>query len=395
MATTNDAADEADGSVTAAVGAGSGYTVSATAGTAAVAVRDDDDPAPVADPCVVALSGDGSVTGQWAAGCGSSARAGRYARFYTFSLDSPSRVTIDLESTADTYMYLRRVLGQKSGGVLASNDDGGDGYNSRISRRLEVGGYTIAATTYRASTAGPFTLTVDGIPAQTVVQPDPEVSVTAGADVTEGGDAVFTVSAVPTPASALDVTVAITATGDFGVSPGSRTVTITTSGSAVLTVATANDSTDEADGSVTATLNTGSGYTVSATASTAFVAVADDDDPAPTPSKPSITVGDATAGEGDGAIEFTVELSAASAGTVTVYYSIWDGTATAHDDYRPEWGSVVFAPGETSKTVPVSLIDDRTSGEGTETLTLRLRLFDTTHATLTDTSAQGTITDND
>ena len=44
VATTDDGADEADGSVTAAVNTGSGYTVSATAGTATVAVFDDDDP---------------------------------------------------------------------------------------------------------------------------------------------------------------------------------------------------------------------------------------------------------------------------------------------------------------------------------------------------------------
>ncbi len=699
VATVNDSADEADGSVTATVRVGSGYTVSSSAGSATVAVADDD-PAPPADPCVAALSGDGSVSGVWAAGCGSSARSGRFARFYSFSLDSPGRVTIDLESTADTYLYLRRGVGQRSGAALASNDDSGGSYNSRISRQLAAGGYTIEATTYRASTAGSFTLTVDGIGAQTVVQPMPEVSVAAGADVDEGGDATFTVSAVPAPSAALDVTVAVTATGDFGVSPGSHTVTVPTTGTATLTIATAGDSADEADGTVTATLSSGSGYTVSATASsavvavadddaavcvpslpsdavtvsvvtgwrdqyshaehqqrwdrvlaalgvdtgetamtvadaqavkaqfdnsrwdrtvrtlqamaqcdsdpppaadpevsitagagvteggdatftitadpaplaaltvevtvaqsgdfgvspgsrsvtvptsgsvtltvataddsadeadgsvtvtvdtgsgytvsqsagtatvavaddddppavtpevsitaggniteggdatftitadpapaaaltvdvtvaqsgdygattgtrqvtvttsgsvtftvattndsadetdgtvtatvdggngytvsatagTATVAVADDDDPAPPASKPSITVGDATAGEGDGAVEFTVELSAASAGTVTVYYSIWGGTATAYDDYLPAWGSVVFAPGETSKTVPVSLVDDRASGEGAETFTLRLRLFDTTHATLTDTSAQGTITDND
>ena len=299
VATANDSADEADGSVTATIGAGTGYTVSATAGSATVAVSDDDDPAPaVVDPCVVALSGDGSVTGQWAAGCGSSARAGRFARFYTFSLGSPSRVTVDLESTADTYLYLRRGPAQKSGAALAFNDDY-NGYNSRISRQLAAGDYTIEATTYRASTARKFTLTVDGIPAQTVVQPDPEISVTAGADIDEGGNAVFTVTADPAPASALDVTVAVTVAGDFGVSPGSRTVTVPTTGTATLTVATTNDAADETDGSVTATLNTGSGYTVSATASTAFVAVADDDDPPPAvcvPSLPSdaVTVSEVT-----------------------------------------------------------------------------------------------------
>ena len=279
VATTGDAADEADGSVTARVSAGTGYAVSATAAAASVAVADDDDgPVSTGDPCVAALSGDGSVTGEWAAGCVSSVRGGRYARFYSFSLDAPSRVRVDLVSSADTYLYLRAGSARKSGAALAFDDDGGDGYDSRISRTLAAGGYTIEATTYHASAAGPFTLTVAGIPTQTVVQPDPEVSIAAGAGVTEGGDAIFTVTAVPAPSAGLDVAVAVTQSGDFGVSPGSRTVTVPATGSATLTVATTDDSADEADGSVTAALSAGSGYTVSAAAASASVAVADDDD---------------------------------------------------------------------------------------------------------------------
>ena len=49
MATVDDAADEADGSVTAALAAGTGYTVSASQGAATVAVADNDD-APSVNP---------------------------------------------------------------------------------------------------------------------------------------------------------------------------------------------------------------------------------------------------------------------------------------------------------------------------------------------------------
>ena len=712
VSTVGDSVDEADGSVTATIGAGSGYTVSVTAGSASVAVQDDDVAVPAGDPCVAVLSGDGSVTGVWAAGCVSSARAGRFARFYSFSLDASSRVRVDLQSSVDTYLYLRAGQGQVSGAVLESDDDGGDGYDSRISSTLAAGDYTIEATTYNLRTAGPFTLTVAGIGAQTAVQPDPEVSVAADADIDEGDDATFTVTAVPAPSAALDVTVTVAQAGGFGVSPGPRTVTVPASGSATLTVATtndstdepdgsvtatvaagsgyrvsaaagsasvavaddddgppppsvcvpslpsdavtvsevtgwrdghsgsahvlrwnrvlaalgadtgaaamtveqsranesqfmysrwdrvtrtlealeqcddpppppppdpevsvtagsgiteggdaaftvtadpapsapltvdvtvaqsgdfgvaagarqvtipttgsvtlavatANDSTDEADGSVTVTLDAGTGYTVSQTAAAATVAVADDDDPAPPPSadpvisiiagsgiteggdaaftvtadpapaapltvevtiaqtgdygavtgsrtvtvptsgtvtlivatagdaadepdgsvtaavdaasgytvsttagtatvavadddpapppppslsKPTITVDDATAGEGDGAVEFTVRLSAASSAAVTVYYAANPGTAMPYADYLPDWGRITFAPGDTSKTVQVSLIDDRTPGEADETFVLKLILSDTAHATLADSQAQGTITDND
>ncbi|WP_420610236.1 PEP/pyruvate-binding domain-containing protein [Candidatus Poriferisodalis sp.] len=270
-----DQEDEPHSLVTVSLVADDAYDID-SASSASTLVRDDDlgD-----DLCTSVLSGDGNVSGTWVSECGSEDRSGRYAWFYVFSLGGSSEVTIDLMSSADTYLYLRRGLGQKSGAALALNDDGGDGYNSRIRRSLGAGDYTIEATTFRASTAGSFTLKLDGIPTQTAVQPKPEISIVAGADIDEGSDAVFTVTADPVPVAALDVTVAVTATGDFGVSPGSRTVTIPTSGSATLTVATANDSADDVDGSVTATVSAGSDYTVSATTGAATVAVQDDDVP--------------------------------------------------------------------------------------------------------------------
>ena len=89
------------------------------------------------------------------------------------------------------------------------------------------------------------------------------------ASVTEGGSAAFTVSASPAPASSLTVGLTISQTGSFVVAggTGSKTVTVPTSGSATYSVATVDDSTDEANGSVRATLVAGSGYTLHTTAS--------------------------------------------------------------------------------------------------------------------------------
>ena len=108
----------------------------------------------------------------------------------------------------------------------------------------------------------------------------PEVTIAAGAAVTEGGNAVFTLTASPAPAAALPVSVSVAAAGDYGITAGTRTVTIPTTGSATLTLATADDGTDEPDGSVTATVQAGSGYTVGS-AATGTVAVRDDDLPPP------------------------------------------------------------------------------------------------------------------
>ena len=291
VATSDDSSDEADGSVTATLNSGSGYTVSEAAGSATVAVSDDD-LAPV-DVCVTALSGDGSVTGEWTGECDSVGRSGRYARFFTFSLDNQAAVRINLESSWDTYMFLRSGLG-RDGQKLHHDDDGGNGRNSQISESLAAGEYTIEATTYGREKTGAFTLTVVGLPDQAPPAAGPEISIAAGADITEGGDATFTVTATPTPSANLDVTVEVSQSGDYA-STGSQTVTIPTTGSQTLTVTTTDDANDEPDGSVTATISTGTGYTVSSSASAATVAVSDDD----APKVPEISIaadGDVTEG---------------------------------------------------------------------------------------------------
>ena len=111
--------------------------------------------------CTQRLSGDGSVTGRWAAGCNSSERSGRYARYYEFTLSERREVTLYLQSSTDPYLYLRSGAQQRSGRAVAYDDDGGRGYDSRIRRTLEAGTYTIEATTFNPGT-GTFTLTLFG-----------------------------------------------------------------------------------------------------------------------------------------------------------------------------------------------------------------------------------------
>ena len=106
----------------------------------------------------------------------------------------------------------------------------------------------------------------------------PEVSISRGRGVTEGGNATFTLTASPAPAAALTVDVAVTESGGYATA-GTRQVTVPTGGTATFTVATVDDGADEPDGSVTATVTAGSGYTVSSSQGTATVAVTDNDDP--------------------------------------------------------------------------------------------------------------------
>ena len=106
-----------------------------------------------------------------------------------------------------------------------------------------------------------------------------------------------------------------------------------------------------------------------------------------------LAVADARAEEGrDETIDFAVTLAPASPAAVSVDYATADGSATAGEDYTASSGTLVFAPGETSKTVAVPVLDDAID-EGEETFTLALS--DPSGATIADAEAVGTITNSD
>ena len=129
--------------------------------TLTVAVTDSTAPTPSPSACVQPLTSE-VTQGSWSADCLSTRRDNSYARAYTFSISQQSDVTIDLQSQTDTYLYLLSGTGA-SAAYLDENDDidtdGGD-YNSRITRTLAAGDYTIEATTYDERATGDFTLTV-------------------------------------------------------------------------------------------------------------------------------------------------------------------------------------------------------------------------------------------
>ena len=112
------------------------------------------------DDCIQTVSSDGTLNGQWASGCDSETRSGSHARYYTFTLDASSEVTVTLESSAaDTYLYLREG-DATSGTALHENDDHDGKTTSQITETLASGTYTVEATTYRSGTTGSFNLTI-------------------------------------------------------------------------------------------------------------------------------------------------------------------------------------------------------------------------------------------
>ena len=116
-----------------------------------------------------------------------------------------------------------------------------------------------------------------------------------------------------------------------------------------------------------------------------------DDDPVPT-----LSIGDQTVTEGDsGTVEatFTVTLSTVSGRTVTVGYASANGTATSPADYTAvALTTLTFDPGQTTRTVTVSVNGD-VFDEPDETF--NVNLSGAVGATIVDSIAVGTITDDD
>ena len=298
LATAGDSTDEPDGSVSVTVAAGSGYTVGSS-GSGTVSVRDDDDPAtPAVDPALVA-----EVRAMAAQTQHGAAHVKRWRRvLVAFGVEEYPGLT-------PTTLAEAKANAQKYSSPLWP----------RIVEALEK---------------------LEAAPDTPPLTP-PEIAVSAGSAVTEGGDAVFTLTATPAPAADLAVSVSVAADGDWGVTAGSRTVTIPASGSVTLTLATAGDDADESDGSVTVTVADGSGYTVGS-AGSGTVAVRDDDAPLPV-----VTLAAGAAVTEGGNAVFTLTATPAPAADLAVSVSVaadgdWGVTAGTQTVTIPTMGSATL-----------------------------------------------------
>ncbi|MYD98812.1 MAG: hypothetical protein F4X98_15695, partial [Gammaproteobacteria bacterium] len=342
IATTDDSADEADGSVTATLQSGQGYTVSSSQGSASVAVADND----AAATSGVSLPGtaeaplsNGVVTVARPSGWTGSGRiqfgGGSKAR------DKSSFTTLQIANVNDDTFEV----------TWASRTAG--------TQQLTLEWQPMAGDTWQPSDGGaqdPRVLTIED-PSSTAT-PTPEVSITAGSGITEGGTASFTITASPAPADPITVNVGVSQSGDFGAS-GAATVQVS-GATTSYTIATTDDGNDEADGSVTATLQSGNGYTVSSSNGAATVAVADND-------VPEVNVTGAAGGTEGGNVTFTLTANPAPASSLPVNVTI-----TASGDYGVSTGSrVETIPTGGSLTVTIATTDDNVDEpDGSVTLTL-------------------------
>ncbi len=115
------------------------------------------------------------------------------------------------------------------------------------------------------------------------------------------------------------------------------------------------------------------------------------DDPLPTISIDDVSVPEGSSGTT--AATFTVSLSAPSGQSVSVLYATADGSANSGSDYTAiETNTLMFAPGETEKTITIDVVGDR-SYELDETFLISLS--NPSNATLAGVQGQGTIINDD
>jgi hypothetical protein len=239
----------------------------------------------------------------------------------------------------------------------------------------------------------------DGTGIATIVDDDPLPGVTVSdPSVAEGGaNLVFTVtlSAVSGRTVTVDYATADgTATSamllDYTAKSGTLTF-LPGVASQTVSVPITNDSIDEVDETVLLNLSLPVDSPATITDAQGVGTIVDDD--GPTISIDDVTLSAEGATGTTQTATFTISLSTASAQTVTVRYTTANGTAVAPADYTAvALTTVTFAPGETSKTVSVTVNGDALD-EVDETF--QVQLSTPTNAVIQDAAGIATIPDDD
>ena len=398
VATAADTTDEPSGSLTATLTADAAYTIAAAPENAATSSILDDDATSVS---LTVPSGNidedgGSKT--LTIGLGRALASGEslpvalaftgaatLGTDYALAAPSPlpSGVSYSLAADPPTVTFTGPSAASATVSLSATDDSDDEGTGESVSIALG----TLDSTSgtgldggASGSGSGAFIISDDDATAV------PEISVSAGADIVEGGSASFTVSANPAPEANLDVALTVSQEGAFVAAANlgaGKTVTINaTETSATYTVDTAADSDDEVDGSVELTANAGAGYTVSGSAASDSLAVSDDDATSVT-----LAVSDATATEGDAtataSISVTLGRALVSGESLTAALSFAGGTRGQDFDlaltaatgiaFAPATNTLTFTGGASAAAtanLTLTALDDDDTADDTVTVSL-------------------------
>ena len=243
-----------------------------------------------------------------------------------------------------------------------------------------------------ADAQGQATISNDDTAAATPTLTVNDVSITEGNTGTK--NLVFTVSLMPAATGTVTVSAATangTATSGSDYTGGTLSVSFTAGQTAkTISLPVKGDTTVEPDETFFVNLSSPTGGAVIGDAQ--GIGTILNDDGAVTP---SLSINDVSVTEGNSgtvSAAFTVSLSAAASGPVTVAYATADGTATAGSDYVAGSGTLTFATGTTTQTVNV-VVNGDTTIEPNETFLVNLS--SPTAATIADTQGQATITNDD
>ena len=235
-------------------------------------------------------------------------------------------------------------------------------------------------------------------PSPATAAPSPTITIT-DAVVTEGNagvaTATFTIQVAPRPKGCCPLQISWTTAAGTATAPGdyttsSGTVSFTKSiGSKTVSVPIVGDLLDEPNETFVVNLS-GLVGSPGVIGDTQGVGTITDDDPLP-----SVSVGDASASEGNAATSpatFTVSLSTPSGRAVTVNWATSGGTAVPGTDFVAASGVATIPAGATSTTFVVDLKGD-VLDEDDESFAVGLSA--PVNATVADGSGAGTILDDD
>ncbi len=236
------------------------------------------------------------------------------------------------------------------------------------------------------------TVTATDTATGTIVDDESPALSIADASASEGDSITFTVTLDKAVAGGLTVAPNFTdGTATKGTDYTENTTALTFAGTAgetqTFTVATTEDTDAELDETFTVGLTVTTAQERVAATDTATGTIVDDDGPA-------VTIADASASEGD-SLTFTVTLSKAVSGGLTVTPSFTDGTARSGTDYTENTTALAFAgtAGET-QTFNVATTEDNDS-EADETFTVGLAVSGTQETVTATSTATGTILDDE
>ncbi len=333
-------------------------------------IRDDENAAPTGAPMIsdtTPEAGD-TLTADASGIVDSDGLAGATFRYLWFRVRGGETQV----GTGESYTVLDADVGRRLKVVVKYIDDGGT---------TETVESVLTGTVTEPSVPPRLTLHLD--PAS-VTEAGGTSTVTASLDRGAGRETVLRVraDAVP-PATASDFT--------LGSNLVLRIQAGRTESTGQVTVTAVDNAEDGPDGMVSVSaIHSGPGSGVDGPEPVTLT-IEDDDDP-----PPGLSIRDASVDEGDSgsaAMRFTVTLSPAATGTVTVDWATADGTATAGADYTAGSGSLTFDDGDASKEVSVPVTGDNVDEAAGETFTVTLS--GAAGATIGDAEATGTIRDDD